>query len=114
MKLFEELKEDFNLFRNNNDLYINKVNNISELLNLKNTSKLREDYLPTYFVGNYKKNNMYILFSMNPGFNEEQNKKEESLKNQTFEKYENFMINFYKLFYEHFGMTPAKYRKAHT
>ncbi|MEJ2267993.1 MAG: hypothetical protein P8X70_02870 [Nanoarchaeota archaeon] len=74
----------------------------TKLFKLKNKSKLKSDYLPTYLVGNFKDNfEKYILFGINPGFSEKQNPKEESWKKSSWKDYLNFIKNFFILFKEH-------------
>lgn len=101
MNILNELKNDFILFKTKNSMYRQKVDSISELLQLKGLSQLRSDYLPTYFVGNYIETTpKYILFGLNPGFKKERNKVEESWKSENWEQYQSFILNFYKLFKE--------------
>ena len=97
--VLEEAKKDFELFHNNYEKYKEKVDNLSKLFKLKNKAKLRSDYLPTYFVGNFEDTNYkYVLFGINPGFSEKQNPKEETWKKSSWKDYLNFARNFFILF----------------
>jgi len=101
MDLISELKNDFTLFKTDYISYKQKVDSISNLFQLSGLSKLRSDYLPTYLVGNYQeKAAKYILFGLNPGFNEKGNQIEESIKNENWDKYQVFINNFFRLFKE--------------
>ena len=96
--VLEEAHEDFKLFYSDNEAYKTKVDTINDLFGLTEECKLKNDYLPTYFVGDTKANCKYGLFSLNPGFGDD-NKVEESWKNESWDKYLNFTKNFFTLFY---------------
>lgn len=103
----DEAKQDFELFHNDYAKYKEKVDNLSALFKLKNKAKLREDYLPTYLVGNFEDGDYkYVLFGINPGFSEKQNPKEESWKKTSWDNYLNFSKNFFKLFKQHEMKSP--------
>jgi len=105
--ILEEAKKDFELFHNDYKKYKEKVDNLSTLFKLKSKAKLRNDYLPTYFVGNFEdKNYKYVLFGINPGFSEKQNPIEESWKKSSWEDYLNFIKNFFILFKENKMKSP--------
>jgi len=107
----EEAKKDFELFHNDYEKYKEKVDNLSALFKLKNKAKLRSDYLPTYFVGNFEdKNYKYVLFGINPGYSEKQNPKEETWKKSSWEDYLNFVKNFFILFKNN-GMKSPYYKR---
>ena len=114
LKLEKEFTDDFKLFKNNRAAYSKKVNEISKLFGLKDESELKSDYLPTYIVGNYNDNNdKYVLISLNPGFIEDQNKKEEEVKNGSLEEYHKFIFNFFKIFKEekYYDTKKKKWRR---
>ena len=93
-KLEDELKKEFDLFYENPEKYRTKVDDISS----KFGNRFKNDYLPTYIVGNYKDNNeKYVLISLNPGFVEDQSREEEKLKNKNFDEYMNFAWNYFKI-----------------
>ncbi len=99
-QILRDAREDFGLFYADPVAYRRKVDEISDLFGLNGDQRLRNDYLPTYAVGDldgdqYK----YALFSINPGFSEEISPTEEQWKNETWEKHLNFMKNFFKLYY---------------
>ena len=97
-KLEREFRDDFDLFYKDNDAYRKKVNEISDLLSLTGDQKLKNDYLPTYIVGNYEDNNeKYVIVSLNPGFDKAKNDEEEKLKNGSFDSYRNFILHFFEL-----------------
>jgi hypothetical protein len=103
----EEAKKDFELFHNNYEKYKEKVDTLSVLFKLKDKAKLRSDYLPTYFVGNFKDiNYKYVLFGINPGFSEKQNPKEETWKKSSWKDYLNFARNFFILFKDNEMKSP--------
>ncbi len=109
--LLNNAYKDFNLFYSDNVAYQKKVNEISTLFNLKGGIALRNDYLPTYIVGNLEDNNYkYVLFSINPGFSEDKNKIEEKWKSGTWENYLNFIKNFFILYYKA-GFTSRYYNR---
>ena len=97
--LYDDVREDFNLFHDDYIEYQKKVDNVSKLFNLKNKAKLRNDYCPTYFEGNFEDNNYkYVIVGINPGFSEKQNPKEEALKSKSWDEYLLFIKNFFKFF----------------
>jgi hypothetical protein len=96
MGLIDDLRADFDLFYLDNAAYRAKVDALSALLKLKDERRLRSDYLPTYVVGDYKsERSKYILLGMNPGFSEEHNQQEEQFKNGTWDRYDNFIAQFF-------------------
>jgi hypothetical protein len=111
ISILEEVKIDFEQFKNDYDSYKDKVNNLSDLFKLKNKAKLRSDFLPTYFVGNYlDKNYKYVLFGINPGFSEKQNHIEEAWKSESWMKYNEFILNFFNFFKKN-NMKSPYYKK---
>lgn len=98
MKIIDDLKNDLELFESDMEKhgYSNKVKEISKELGLDINKKteLRYDYMPTYYTGKLEKNKI-ILMSLNPGFNEKQNKIEENKKKEDYFK---FIDNFFKEF----------------
>lgn len=106
-----EAKKDFNLFYSNRKKYKEKVDKISDLFNLEGGARLRSDYLPTYFVGNFKdKKYKYVLFGINPGFSEKQNDIEENWKKGSWQNYLGFVQNFFILFSKN-RMKSSYYRR---
>jgi hypothetical protein len=106
--ILKEAKEDFELFHNNHEKYKEKVKKLSDLFKLE----FRDDFLPTYLVGNFEDDieYKYVLFSINPGFNEEQNKREEELKKNSWKEYVDFIKNFFNLF-KQYGMKSPYYKR---
>lgn len=96
MGLIEDLRADFDLFYSDNKAYKTKVDGISDLLGLHDKMQLRSDFLPTYIVGDYtEQRSKYVLIGMNPFFDEERNSQEENFKNGTWERYQNFVKQFF-------------------
>ena len=91
-------KSDFELFYSNPEKYKDKVVNLSNMLGLTAENKLQEDFLPGYLAGNYQKGAKYVFIGINPGFDKNQNIIEEKLKDQTWDKYHNFILNFFDIF----------------
>jgi hypothetical protein len=99
MTLENEIKSEHDLYYADPVVYAQRVNQISDLLELKGQSRLMPHLLPTYIVGNYQDGkSRFVLFGMNPGYNEEGNAKEESLKKGGWDKYQYFTSEFFRLF----------------
>lgn len=94
----KEAKNDFDLFYSNPEKYRENVINLSHRLGLAEDNKLQETFLPGYLAGNYQKEAKYIFIGINPGFDKDQNIIEEKLKDETWEKYHNFILNFFDIF----------------
>lgn len=100
--LLREARADFELFYANPVAYQKKVDSISDLFGLAGDARLRNDYLPTYVVGDLEgEQYKYALFSLNPGFNDKKNSIEESLRNETWNKYMRYIQNYFNICYQH-------------
>ena len=111
MTLADEIRRDHDLYYSDPNAYKQKVNGVADLLQLKGPSKLMPHLLPTYVVGNYQTPHpKYVLFGMNPGYNEEGNAKEESLKTGGWERFQVFTSEFFRLFKES-GLDSKYYRR---
>lgn len=97
-KYLQIAKEDFELYYSDPEKYKDKVVNLSNMLGLTAENKLQEDFLPGYLAGNYQEGAKYVFIGINPGFDKKQNVIEEKLKDQTWEKYHNFILNFFEIF----------------
>lgn len=93
MKILDDLNEDLELYRNDKGKYKSKVDEISKILRLKDDCKLQSEYMPTYYTGNLNQKNPIVLVGFNPGFDEEQNNKEDNLKSEDY--FGNFFTEFY-------------------
>jgi hypothetical protein len=105
--VLRDAREDFELFYANPVAYQRKVDSVSDLFGLRDSARLRNDYLPTYVVGDLESGQYkYALFSINPGFSKKQNPGEEKLKDETWEKYLFFVHNFFTLYYRNGFRSP--------
>lgn len=96
-----EVRTDFELFYADPATYQRKVDGVSDLFGLTGAARLRNDYLPTYVVGDLEDEQYkYAVFSLNPGFTEEKNRREENLRNGSWERYLRYMQNYFSLCYE--------------
>lgn len=100
--VLREAQEDFELFYTNPKEYRRKVDSVSDLFGFKGDARLRNDFLPTYVVGDLtNKREKYAFFSINPGFRESWNTREEKFKEGNFENYLSFVHNFFELCERH-------------
>ncbi len=98
--LEKDMWDDFRLFYENKEEYKKKVDDMSKLFGVTENPEFRfkNDYLPTYIVGNYKdKKEKYVVISLNPGFKEELSKREEEIKKGSVDNYHKFILEFFTL-----------------
>lgn len=95
MEIFNEAYTDFMLSKQSKGLYKAKVEILNDMLKLKGDKKFQSDFLPTYYVGSNAK---FVLFALNPGFIEEQNKQEEVWKSKSWSDYQLFANTFFARF----------------
>lgn len=107
MTVLEEAYADFRLYEESKEWYSTRIEFLNETLKLKGDKKFQSKFLPTYFVGNNAK---FILFALNPGFSESQNKIEESWKSGSWQDYQEFARDFF-LKFNNAGMKSPMYRK---
>lgn len=99
------IKIDFELFKFSKHEYDNKLQDLSKILDLKNGFKL--DSPPTYFVGDVESKDKIIVIGINPGAEEKNLKFEAKFRNENWNSYWDFHINFFKIYKE--GGLPIKY-----
>jgi hypothetical protein len=96
MRLFEEMKLDYDLCINDPISYKQKIDSISDLLRLKNYDRLIDD-TPVYLVGKYEKS-PFVLFGINPGYSSKNNPTEDREARISWENYLNLYKNFFLYF----------------
>ncbi|MFH1376082.1 MAG: hypothetical protein ABIH25_00430 [Candidatus Woesearchaeota archaeon] len=105
LKIPEKIRNLDNMFWKNRRLFKKKVKNINKIFELKKNNDLfKDDHPPTFFSGNiHSKKIKYIFIGLNPGYNEEHNKKEYNWRKNSKEKSKKQMedcINLFEYFYE--------------
>lgn len=98
--LMYELEKDYCDFMHRKRKYRKEVKCISELFRLGEGEKegLRGDVSPAYFVGKYNKKNHFVVFGINPGYIEEQDKLQEQENKKSLMHYKKHHYNFFRFF----------------
>jgi hypothetical protein len=111
MKIFDEMKDDFDLFQNNREEYNKKIDKLNQLFNLTNEKELKKDMLPLYYSGSINDNNpKIIILCLNPGWNKDNCDREQEFKEGSFEKMQDSSNNYFEKFKKK-KMRAAYYEK---
>jgi len=86
-------KDDYHLWRDEPQNFKIKLRIIEQIYRLKEKSKLRHSECPVYFSGNYKNNNSFVIFGLNPGKQKPWEKKFEEKKRDSWKSYLDYMQN---------------------
>ncbi len=103
MQIIVDAKKDLEEFRNDYNGYQKKVDNLSTAMGFAGDCCFKSSFMPTYYAGDLEKKDMIVIIGANPGWNDNGNITEETLKKRD---YFGFLNNFFTEFYNNGLRSP--------